>query len=144
MNDDKGLEIFLQQTADEVVEPESLGAKIDRLYELREQRLEVEREVKKIKNQENELQAEIIRLMEEMDITGGRGKIASMKINTRIVPRLIDKEEFYRQAIAAGRFDLLIAQVNQAAFRAYIEETGELPKGTEQHVVTYVSSLTKI
>lgn len=66
----------------------SIGEIIDQLYQTREERKALDRESKKLKLEENKLEQELIKLLDnpELGITQARGKRASFSFRKEVVP----------------------------------------------------------
>ncbi len=121
-----------------------IGEKIDQLYQLKQQRSEIQKEVDKIKKQEEVIKKEIIDLLEAQGLNGAKGKIASVAIGERVYPNILNKEEFFEWAVKNNRFEMLTKHVNQAAFREMLENEGMLPPGTDVYTEKTITSLRKI
>lgn len=121
-----------------------IGEMVDELYRRRQKRLKLKRELDQMQADENEIKKQIISKLQEAELTGARGEIASITISLDMFPGIADKEEFYRSAVAEGNFHLLMSQVNKAAFREYFELKSACPPGVNMHTDWKVTSLRKI
>lgn len=127
--------------------PATLGACVDAAYKLRAKRLELQKEVDAVKSEEEEIKNYIINTFTKTDIEGVKGKVATAGIIRKTVAQVGDWEKFQKYIIKeekAGRpaFDLMQRRVNDAAYRARLENGVVIP-GVEPYNVTTLS-LTKI
>lgn len=122
--------------------PQSLGACVDAAYKLREKRLAAQKQVDAIKSQEEELKEHIINTFTKDDIEGAKGKVATAGIIRKTVAQVEDWEKLQAYIKKTGEFDLLQRRVNDAAFRARLENKKVVPGVVPYNVVSL--SLTKI
>ena len=120
----------------------SIGNLIDQLYQLRQDRLKVEKEVAAMKSQETELRARIMEELDDVGLAKATGAVATAGIIQSIQPYVEDWEQVHAYVRANNRFDLLQKRLSAPAWRSLIEEDGQLVPGT---LVTEVRdiSLTK-
>lgn len=108
----------------------SLGAKIDDLYRKRAARLELEKEVAAAKQQETELQDEIIHMLGDAGLGAGRGETATASLKTSTKPIVTDWSHVYQFIRDNDRFDLLHQRISSLAW-SELEKDGILVPGTE-------------
>lgn len=118
---------------------DDLGQLIDQAYNLRQRRLNISKEVKDLQDEENEILNTVKRRLEELGLTQGRGNIASLSLKPDMFPAVKDKQAFYNWAVENGHFELLMAQVNKAAFKEYFELNQAFPIGTDAHTDSKIS-----
>lgn len=118
--------------------PKTIGACIDQMYKLRQQRAEIERKAEKIKEQENELEKHILDTFTKTDLDGARGKLAVAGISQSTVPTVKDWEQLYKYIQKEGAFDLLQRRVSATAYRERLDHQVVIP-GVEAFVVTKLS-----
>jgi len=97
--------------------PTGLGACADLLYRVREERLNMQRDVKEYEDFEKELKRHLIDNLPKSDATGAAGKVARVQIEVEAQPVVEDWDKFYTHIKKKGEFDLLNRAVNRAAVR---------------------------
>lgn len=120
---------------------EELGPTIDRLYQTREKRLQITKEVEALKVQERELRSEIIETLEKVGLAKASGHLATCGITTSTEPVIEDWDSVHRYIRENDRFDLLQKRISVVAWRDLLVE-GTLVPGTGSQEVVDVS-LTK-
>lgn len=103
--------------------PKSLGACADLLFELREKRLQAQKIVDAIQEDETLLKNHIIDNVPKGD-TGASGKHHHVSVYTDPVPRIADPDKLFAHIKKTGDFDLLQRRLNNAA----VKERWEDPK----------------
>lgn len=122
--------------------PKSLGACADRLYELRQQRLAVQKEVDKLAAEEAALREHIINTLPKSEASGIAGKLARVTVVTKQVPQVKDWDAFYKFVKKTGSFDLLQRRLTDQAIKERWEAGKEVP-GVE-HFNAVSISLNKV
>lgn len=107
--------------------PKALGACADLLYQLRQKRLEMQKEVDKIAAEEAALKEYIINTLPKSEASGVAGKLARVTVVTKEVPQVEDWEAFYKYVKKTGQFDLLQRRVVDAAIKERWEHGEEIP-----------------
>lgn len=105
----------------------TIGSKIDEIYNLREKKRELE---KQIANIEKEFHLIEIDLMDQMDkecVDKSSGKLASVSIIESIKPNVVDWEVFYKYIYRHKAFFLLERRPSVTACREAFETKGKLP-----------------
>lgn len=97
--------------------PKDPGACADLLYRQREARLFVTAQTKQFKFNESALKDYMLNTFEKSDLTGVRGKLASVAIDYEYYPSLTDATKFFEWVAKNKRWDLLYKQVNADAWR---------------------------
>ena len=87
--------------------PKTLAACADRLYVLRQQRLEVERKADEMKTEERALKEHLIETLPKSDANGVEGRVARVRITVKDVPTLEDAAALKRYIRRYGASDLL-------------------------------------
>jgi hypothetical protein len=118
--------------------PKTLGACADRLYELRQQRLEWQKKVDALEAEEKALKEHIIRNLPKSEATGVAGKLARVTVVTKEVPQVKDWDAFYKFVKKTGSFDLMQRRLTEAAVKERWEAGEEIP-GVERFQVVTVS-----
>ncbi len=122
--------------------PETLGACADQLYELRELRLELQRQVDELSATEARLRDHVIRQLGEQGATAVAGHAARAGITTQQVGAIKDWSLLAAHLQATGDFGLLQRRLNDGALRERWEAQETVP-GVEPFVVVKLS-LTKV
>ena len=106
---------------DEAKQPQTFGAMIDEMYEIRSQKQELETEAKQLGEQMKRLEASIITRLDEDETTMSRGKAASAILTETVVPKVEDWDGFYQYIQENEAFHLLQRRVSTAAARETLE-----------------------
>ena len=107
--------------------PKTMGACADRLYQLRQKRLEMQKEVDKIAAEEAALKEHIINTLPKSEASGVAGKLARVTVVTKEVPQVEDWDAFYKYVKKTGQFDLLQRRVSDGAIKERWEAGKEIP-----------------
>jgi hypothetical protein len=118
-----------------------LGLGIDALYALREKRLDIEKQVKEMKQQEYQLRNEILLVLGESGLAKASGQMATASVRVSTIPIVEDWESVYAYIVDNDRFDLLQKRLSTVAWRD-LAESGTLVPGTASVEDTDIS-LTK-
>lgn len=118
-----------------------LGIMIDAVYALRTKRLELAREVDKLKVEEDAAKAKIREILVEYGLAKASGAIATVGQVHKIEPNVSDWEAVHNYIKEKDRFDLLQKRISVPAWRE-LYEGGELIPGTDP-IDIYDISLTK-
>ena len=121
--------------------PETLGECIDKLYKLRAQRLEQEREIKERKRTESAYKNHIIALLREASLEGGRGEGANASITVDDVPTAKNWDEIWAHIEENDAHDMVQRRLSSQAVKLRWEAGEEVP-GIEHFTVEDLS-LTK-
>lgn len=107
-----------------------LGAAIDMLYGLREERLNLERRAKEMKSKEQDLRTEILACLDESGLAKATGHIATAGKKITIIPLVTDWDQVFGYIKEHDRFDLVQKRISVLAWRETLENN-ELVPGTE-------------
>lgn len=111
----------------------SIGKLIDDLYQLRAQRLDIEKQVEGLKSREAETREQIISLLREAGLEAARGEVATASIQYKIKPAVIDWDAVYTYIRNNDMFALLQKRLTTTLWAA-LQEDGIVVPGTEvQH-----------
>ncbi len=121
--------------------PEYLGGCIDMLYEMREERLKLQREIDELKEKEEALKTHILNTFEEEKLEGSKGVLATASITRRVVARPLDWDAIFQYVKINDAFDLLQRRITDTAYRDRLEHGEQVP-GVEPFTVIGLS-LTK-
>lgn len=117
--------------------PKALGACADKLYEIRQKRLAMQKEVDEVEAEEKALKEYIINTLPKSD-SGAAGKVARVSIVTKDVPQVKDWDVFYKYVSRTKSFDLLQRRLSDAAVKERWENKKDIP-GVEAFTVVSVS-----
>lgn len=118
--------------------PKTLGACADRMYQLRQKRLEMQKEVDKVAAEEAALKEHIINTLPKSEASGVAGKLARVAVVTKQVPQVKDWDAFYKYVKRTGQFDLLQRRLSEVAIKERWDAGKEVP-GVEHFTVVTVS-----
>jgi len=118
-----------------------IGSKIDSLYTLRNARLDLEKQVKEMKEQESSMRGEIIGLLQDETLEGAKGKMATAALTYSNQPQAVDWDAIYHYIAETGRFALLHRRISAALWQDIVNNEGEIP-GIESIAIVDLS-LTK-
>lgn len=104
-----------------------IGSCIDKLYDLRAQRLLLDKEVTALKSDEAYLRVHIIRTLEGMGLDGGKGRAATAAISYSDVPNVTDWEAVQAYIVENDAFDLMQRRLSNVAVRDRWTKGVELP-----------------
>lgn len=116
--------------------PKTMGACADRLYELRQKRLEEQKKVDLIEAEEKALKEHIIQNLPKSEASGVAGKVARVTVVTKEVPQVDDWDSFYKYVKRTGAFDLMQRRLTEAAVKERWEAGEEIPGVKHFQVVT--------
>lgn len=119
----------------------TIGQKIDTLYNLRAQRLEIEKQVEALKSREAETKQEIIDTLKSLSLEGAKGDVATASITYKIKPNVADWNAVYSFIREKDMLALLQKRITASLWDA-LREDGILVPGTEEQPVVDLS-LTK-
>lgn len=108
-------------------EAKDIGAHIDALYALREQRLGIERRVKEMKEQEVQMRNSIFEMLAGMGLTKASGAVATAGIKVSNVPLVEDWDQLWKYIQQTGEFDLVQKRVSVTAWRARFDDGITIP-----------------
>lgn len=104
-----------------------LGDIVDRIYNIRARRLELEDEVKELRAQQSSLEQEFIEKAAEQNITSAKGHSASASVTTSIVPSVHDWDDFYKFIKDHNYFHLLEKRPSVGGCRELFEKELDIP-----------------
>lgn len=121
--------------------PKSLAQCADLAYQLRAERLEVQRDAAAIGTDEKLVKEHLIQNLPKSQASGVSGKVANAKIEKMKVPQIKDKKKLLDHVKKTGDWDLLTIGINTSAVEERWENKKKVP-GVEAFEVIKVS-LTK-
>lgn len=105
----------------------TIGAKIDRLFELREEQRALEKKVDEIKESRNALEQDLLVQMQAEGVSKSTGKCATAAISTSIKPQVEDWDRFYGFIHRHKYFHLLERRPSVTGCRELFETKGKIP-----------------
>lgn len=105
----------------------NLGESIDRLYELREQKRDLNTAIKDIDAQFAEIESNVLAMLEEIGVDSSKSKLASATISESLVPDVEDWDAFENYIIDTRQLYLLQRRCAVVAFRDLLQAGEEIP-----------------
>jgi hypothetical protein len=116
--------------------PKAMGACADRLFELREKRLEEQKKVDAIEAEEKAIKEHIIQNLPKSEASGVAGKVARVTVITKQVPQVKDWDMFYKHVKKTGEFELLQRRLTDTAIRERWDAGKQVPGVESFNAVT--------
>lgn len=108
-------------------QPQTFGAMIDEMFELRAQKQELESKAKKLKEKMDLLEAAIITRLDKDETTMSRGKQATAILTEQEIPKVDDWDNFYGYIQENEAFHLLQRRPASTACRETLEAGEVIP-----------------
>lgn len=121
--------------------PKTIGACADKLFELKQKKSELTKQVEALDEHRKLIEDHIINTLDKHDARGVRGKVASVKVLLSRVPSVKDWPKFYAHILKTKDFSLLQKRVSDTAVKERWEAEEQVP-GVEPFDIVKVS-LTK-
>ena len=116
--------------------PKTLGGCADELWRLRQERLELQKQVDLIASRESALREHIIQTLPKSDATGVAGALCRVAVVTKVVPQVNDWPALYAYIKKNSAFELLHRRVTDTAIRERWEDGKVVPGVTAIQVPT--------
>lgn len=107
-----------------------IGPAIDKMFDLREQKRELEAKVSKIEAEYALLEGQLMEKMASEGTDKAAGKKAGVSVTTSVVTNVTDWDAFEKYVKRTGYFQLYQRRVSEPAVREVLEKKGSVP-GTE-------------
>jgi len=107
--------------------PKTIGAAIDALWKLREQRKELDSQSTKLKSSEKILEDGILAKFTKQDLDGSRGKLAQLTVSPLTVPVAEDWSKIYAHIKKTGAFELLHKRLSSEAMKERWDANKKVP-----------------
>lgn len=107
-----------------------LGNMIDGLYDLRAQRLAIEKQVEELKASETAMKEAILGTLKESGLEGAKGEVATASVQYKIKPNVQDWDAVYTYIRENDMFALLQKRLTTTLWAA-LQEDGITVPGTE-------------
>lgn len=118
--------------------PKKLAQCADQLYELREARLKLQKQVTELETHEKALKQHIIEELPKIEASSVAGSVARVTLVPKTVPTVGDWDAVYRFVKKTGNFGLLQKRLNDALVKEYWDDGKKIP-GVGQLEVTTLS-----
>ena len=117
--------------------PKQLAACADLLYETREQRLALQKQIDNLSKQESALKEHLINNLPKSEASGVAGKVCRVTVVTKEKPNVVDQEVFRKYMSRTRRFDLAQnLQPSAPAIRDMWESGKDIPGVEKFNAVT--------
>ena len=110
--------------------PKSMALCADKIYEIRQKRLDMQKAVDAVEEEEKALKAYIIDNLPKSEATGAAGKLARVTVVTKDVPHVKDWGAFWKAFNKKTDTDLLQRSVSAKAIEARLD-AGKKVAGVE-------------
>lgn len=107
--------------------PKTLGECADLAYKLKEEKAELNRQIKDIEERESELREHFIAQVAKSNAAGVTGKLANVKVVTKTKPTAEDWDKFYAFVKKKGWFHLMQRRLSEPAIAELWESGIEVP-----------------
>jgi len=104
-----------------------LGNIVDEIYQIRAQRLDLEKQVQMLKERQTALEQEFIAKAQEQNITSAKGHSASSSVTEQVLPHVQDWDQLYKFVRDNNYFHLLERRPSVGAFREVFEKGVAVP-----------------
>lgn len=105
----------------------TIGAKIDQLHALREQKRALEGQIRQLTEQMNVLENDLIDQMDKEGVTKLTGNTATVSVTTSVKPSVEDWDVFYAYIHRFKYYHLLERRPSVAGCRELFETKGKIP-----------------
>jgi hypothetical protein len=122
----------------EIKLPKSLGACVDKLFETRQKRLEIQKQVESFQELESALKDHIINTLPKSEASGIAGKLARVTVVKKVIAQASDWDAFYKYVKKTGSFDLMQRRLNDAAVKERWDNGEKIP-GVESFTAVTLS-----
>lgn len=106
---------------------QTLGEKIDQLYEMRAKRLEAARQVEEMKRLEKLHQFGIMEELKALKLQGSKGNVATATITTDTTARVVDWKKFHKYLLKTGELDLMQQRISVTAWKERVADGKQVP-----------------
>lgn len=107
---------FMNDQADDIIKGDcSVGTLIDRLYIMRESRKELEKEVDKMNEKEEELKRILEAELSKLGLQAAKGTLAGVSISFKETPTVFDWDKVYKYILEHDAFEILHKRLSTTA-----------------------------
>lgn len=107
--------------------PKTVGQCIDSMYAMREQRLNLQKQVELMKKEEAAIEAHILNQFSKAEIRGAKGTTATGSVTAKTVYSIADWPTFIGWVAKHKAWDILYKQAGQTALRERFDNGQEVP-----------------
>ena len=123
---------MVSKTASNVVpistkKPPTMGSLIDKMSTLRDQRRVIAEQDKKLKEEYDGLEIQLMEVFDQQATRKGEGKKASASVSDSIIPNVVDWDVFYAYILKNKFTHLLQRRPSTEACRELFETKGKIP-----------------
>lgn len=118
--------------------PRTTAEKADLRYNIKEQRLALQKRVDELQKMETDLNEWFIANLPKSEASGIAGKLARIQLGAKHIPRVVDWDKFYAHVKKTGNFDLMQRRLSEGAVQERWENKKDVP-GVESFTVVTVS-----
>jgi hypothetical protein len=115
--------------------PKSLAACADLLYSVREERLAAQKVADALKEKETLLQEHLINNLPKSQAGGIIGKLASVVLDSKVVPKVEDWDALYKYVLKTKSFSFLQRRLSETAIQEIWDNGKEVPGVSQFKVV---------
>lgn len=123
--------------------PKELGACIDLLIKAKKRRKAAEEVVKTAELEEERIEEYLIKTFEKQKIDGAKGKLGSVALKHKDVPRITDYDAFCRYVEKTGSWDLFTKRAHETASQSRWESGVEIPGVERYHKLDLIVTVGK-
>lgn len=105
----------------------TIGAKIDLLHALREQKRALEEQIKQLQAQMAELENDLIEDMDKQGVSKSTGALATVSISSNVRPSVDDWDAFYAYIHRYKYYHLLERRPSVSGCNELLETKGKIP-----------------
>jgi hypothetical protein len=116
----------------------NIGAAIDKLYELRNEKANYTTKIREIEEEYKEVEYNLLAFLNEQELSTAKSKLASATVSTSLVPSVTDWDAFYKYILETEALFLLERRPSVTAYRDLLQ-AGETIPGTEPFTKTTLS-----
>lgn len=124
---EKNQETTLQKAKRKLKPPKTPGECIDRLYQLREERLDHQHKAEELQAQFTALEEHVLKEYKKAGLEGARGKRAQCSVSVKTVGRITDRDKLEAYVKRTGAFELITYQMNNKAYRERLDDKKTVP-----------------
>jgi hypothetical protein len=104
-----------------------LGEMIDRMYEIKLEKAELNKLVQALTDESDKIQAEVLARLQEEEMDSAKSKRASATVSKSIVPSVTDWDAFGNYIISTGDLFLLEKRPSVTAYRDLLQAGESIP-----------------
>lgn len=116
-----------EESVVEALMPSPLGSQIDKMFDLREKKRELEAQIALLDAEYREVEERVLLQMEEQKASGFKGSKASASITHTVVGSVEDWDKLNAYVKKTGHFHLFQRRLADAAYRELMEQGKKVP-----------------